>query len=157
MQTLIAPFINLIALLAILGFYLRKPLADLVVSRHVSLRDGLLGAREALRAAQESVSSLSERIKGMDAELAALRAQAREDGEKIRNSILVSAKSLSAAILADARSSAASAQSEFRASLRRELAGMALSRAEVRLRDRLTGEDHARIRREFSTLVEKTQ
>ena len=86
-----------------------------------------------------------------------LRAQAREDGEKSKTAILASAAKLSSMIISDAKTSAGSLQSEFRSSLQRELANLALVRAEARLRDRLTGEDHARMRQEFSTLVEKTQ
>jgi F0F1-type ATP synthase membrane subunit b/b' len=157
METLIFPFINLTALLVLLAIYLRKPLADYVVTRHQTVSDELVTARDALVTAKKQIEDFNSRLKGMDTELASLRAQAREDGEKSKSTILSSATKLSSTILADAKVSANSLQSEFRVSLRRELASLALARAEVRLRDRLTGEDQARIRQEFSTLVEKTQ
>ena len=149
MSSLIAPFFNLIALLVILGVFLKKPLADFVVSRHNSIRDELEAARQLFARAQKSVEDLNARMQSVDAELSTLQAQAREDGQKISVGIVSAAKSLSSAIVSDAKSSAASAQAEFRTVLRRELASKALERAEARLRDRLTGEDHARIRREF--------
>jgi F-type H+-transporting ATPase subunit b len=157
METLIFPFINLTALLVLLAVILRKPLADYVVTRHQTVSQELAAARDSLLSARKQVEDFNSRLKGMDAELSSLRVQAREDGEKSKATILASATKLSSMIVSDARVSASSLQSEFRTSLRRELAHLALQRAEVRLRDRLTGEDHARIRQEFSTLVEKTQ
>jgi F-type H+-transporting ATPase subunit b len=157
MEALIFPFINLTALLVVLAIYLRKPLADYVVTRHQTVSNEFTMARNALVTAKKQIEDVNSRMKGMDAELAALRSQAREDGEKSKAAIVSQANKLSSTIVADAKTSASSLQSEFKISLRRELANLALSRAEVRLRDRLTGEDHARIRQEFSTLVEKTQ
>ncbi len=157
METLIFPFINLTALLVLLAMVLRKPLAEYVVNRHQTVSNELMTARDALMTAKKQVEDFNSRLKGIDAELSSLRAQAREDGEKSKVTILASAGKLSSMILSDAKASASSLQSEFRTSLRRELANLALVRAEARLRDRLTGEDHVRIRQEFSTLVEKTQ
>jgi len=157
MESLIFPFINLSALLILLAIVLRKPLADYVVDRHRTVSEELSRARESLVTAKRQVEDINSRLKGMDAELSSLRAQAREDGEKSKTAILASAAKLSSMIISDAKTSAGSLQSEFRSSLQRELANLALVRAEARLRDRLTGEDHARMRQEFSTLVEKTQ
>jgi len=155
MQTIIAPFINLLALLLILAFYLRKPLVDFVVARQFSIRHEVESARQALLDARQKFEDFSSRIKGMDSELAHLRAQAKADAEQSKVRILNSAKELSANLIADARVSAQALQAEFKFGLRRDLAAQALARAEGRLKERLTGEDHVRIRREFSTLVEK--
>ena len=157
METLIFPAINLAALLGILAFYLRKPLADFVSSRHVTVRSEIQASHDALADAKARSAEISARLVGMGAELNSLREQARQDGEKSKDEILGAARRLSLMIVSDAKASTSAMQTEFREALGRDLTAMALARAEVRLRDRLTGEDHARIRQEFSTLVEKTQ
>ncbi len=157
METLIAPAVNLLALLGVLAFYLRKPLSQFVVARHHSIREELDRARRALMDAQNRNDDLSARMKALDSEIELLRVQSQEDAEKTKMSILSQASVLSGLVLSDCQAAARAAQADFKQELRQELATRALLRAESRLRDRLTGEDQARIRREFSFLVEKTQ
>lgn len=157
MGTLIAPFFNVIALLAALVYFLRKPLADFVTSRHHSIGEALKGAREALSAAKSGSEQLAARLATLDHEIAKLRSAAQAEAVKTRGLVLTAAKQLSQTIVTDANAAALALNQEFRGELRRELADRALARAETRLRDRLTGEDRARFRSEFSSLVEKTQ
>ncbi|MEN9722181.1 MAG: hypothetical protein RJB38_167 [Pseudomonadota bacterium] len=157
METLIAPFLNVLALLAVLGFYLRKPLAVYVAQRHETITAELGDARVALSRATQQVAELKQKLLGMTEELASLKVQARQEAKASSEAILASAQSLSRSILSDAQAAAVQTKAEFKKALRMDLASLAITRAEVRLRDRLTGEDHARIRREFSTLVEKSQ
>lgn len=157
METLIAPAVNLLALLGILAFYLKKPLSQFVVARHHSVREELDLARRALMDAQNRNNDLSARMKALDSEIELLRVQSREEAEKTGGAILAQASALAGLLLSDCQTAARAAQAEFKLELRQELATRALFRAESRLRDRLTGEDHARIRREFSFLVEQTQ
>ena len=157
METLLFPFVNLSALLVLLAVFLRKPLSALVVSRHETIRNELQSSREALLTAHKQTEDLNLRVQGMDLELSQVREQTRAEGERTRSAILDTARKLGAQILGDANAAAGALKAEFRGAVRRELATLAVSRAESRLRDRLTGEDHARIRQEFSTLVEKTQ
>jgi F0F1-type ATP synthase membrane subunit b/b' len=157
METLIAPFFNVIALLVVLSVLLRRPLAEFVVHRHQTVRDDLRSAQEALLAAKKGSEEVLRRLATFESEFHQLKAGAREEGAKIKSSVLASATALSRSIVSDAAATSRSLQQEFREEVRREIADRALSRAESRLRDRLTGEDRARIRSEFSSLVEKVQ
>jgi len=157
MNTLIAPFINVVALVAVLAYFLRKPLADFVVSRHHQIKEELRDAQGALAVAKAGSEQLALRLATLEAEVLSLKSAAQQEALKSKNAILAGATELARGIVTDASAASAAFRREFREELQRELAGLAVARAEVRLKERLTGEDRARIRSEFSSLVEKAQ
>jgi F-type H+-transporting ATPase subunit b len=157
METLIAPTVNLGILIGILVFYLREPLKQFVRTRHDVLRENLEKVATELQGARERHEEFSARISNLQAEVSAMHVQARQDAESMKQKILSEARRLSEVIVMDAKGAAQGLFSEFRAQLRTELGERVLGRAEQLLRERLTGDDRARIRQEFSRQVEKIQ
>lgn len=157
MHSLIAPTINLLALVGVLAYYLRQPLKEFVSQRHSFLRDEIQSVREQLRKAQGSYDEFTAKLKAIEVEAGALLDQARQDAAATRARIVDNAQKLSANIAIEAKSSAQNAFGDLRAQLRSELATQVVGRAEELLRERLTGDDKARIRREFSVQVESIQ
>lgn len=157
MHELIAPAINLSILLTVLGYYLRAPLKDFVASRHVTLRDEVQRVRKMLREAQEQFDEFSAKLKAIDAEVMALKDQAKQDAQVTKNRIVTEAMKLSENVVVDARATATAMFSELKGRLTTELGFRVLDRAESILREKLTGADQARIRQEFSKQVENFQ
>jgi F-type H+-transporting ATPase subunit b len=157
MSELIFPFINLVILIVIFVVYLREPIAKFVTDRHVTIRDELQRVRALLGQAQSQFDEFSGKLKAMDAEIAGLREQAKQDASAAKSRILAEAQRLSATIVTDARASAQGLYSQLKQELFAEIGSKVLDRAEAILRERLTGDDRARIRREFSTQVETVQ
>ena len=154
METLIAPTINLAILLSILVYYTRAPLRGFVQQRHESLRDELARVREQLKQARVKFDEFSAKLKAIDVEIGAIQQQTRVDAEAMKSRIIAEGQKLSAHVVEDARNGAQNLYSELRAQLYGEFTGRVLDRAEALLKERLTGDDRARIQREFSTLVE---
>jgi F0F1-type ATP synthase membrane subunit b/b' len=157
MSELFAPTINLLILVGILVYYTRHPIKKSVQDRHAGLRDELARVRDLLRQAQEQYSEFSSKLKAIEAETTALRQQAIQDAEAAKQRIITDAQRMSSGIANDSRKAAQSLYSELRTQLASEIGNRVLERAEVILRERLTGDDRARIRKEFSTQVEMVQ
>jgi F0F1-type ATP synthase membrane subunit b/b' len=157
MQELIAPIVNLGILIAVLVVYTRKPLGAFVASRHATLRDQILNVRKQLTGAQEKYEEFSAKLKTIDSEIAVLREQARQDAQGAKNRAGSEVQRLSAGVVADARTASSQLFDDLKTQLRHDLAVRALERAEAILNVRLTGDDKARLRREFSTQVEGAQ
>jgi F0F1-type ATP synthase membrane subunit b/b' len=157
MSELFAPTINLLILVGILAYYLRTPVKQSVQDRHTGLRDELARVRDLLRQAQDQYNEFSSKLKAIEAETTALRQQAVQDAEAAKHRIINDAQRMANAIASDSRRAAESLYGELKSQLASELGGRVLDRAEAILRERLTGDDRARIRKEFSTQVETVQ
>lgn len=157
MSDLIYPTINLAILITIMVVYLREPISGYVRTRHETLRDELRRVRDLLANAKAKYDEFSAKLKAMEAEIHSLRDQAKQDAASAKSKILAEAQSLSATIVSDARKSAQGLYGQLRSELFTEVGGKVLDRAEAMLRERLTGDDRARIRNEFSSQVESVQ
>ena len=157
MSELIFPTINLAILIGILVVYTREPIRAFIRTRHETLRDELRRVRDLLVNSKAKFEEFSAKLKAMEAEIQALRDQAKQDAATIKSKILAEAQTLSATIVSDARRSAQGLYGQLRSELFVEVGNKVLDRTESVLRERLTGEDRARIRNEFSTQVESVQ
>ena len=157
METLIAPSVNLFLLVVVLGYYLVGPLKAFAATRQGSIRDQLEESRKLLAEARSKFEDFTSRVKGLSAEAATLQSQAEQDAKRSRDALVRAAEQLGSTIVSDAKAAAGAMRNDLVSSLRAEVAERALSRAEEQIRSRLTGEERARLRQEFSALVEKTQ
>jgi F0F1-type ATP synthase membrane subunit b/b' len=154
MESLIAPCFNLFLLIGILFFKLKQPVKDYVRQRHYSIQDDIRTVREHLKEAQEKYDEFSSKLKAIDAEVRDLREQAKQDVAVMSQRLLSEAKRISTTLISDAQNAANGLYLELKGQLYFDLTMRVLDRAEVLLRERLTGDDRARIRQEFSRQVE---
>ncbi len=157
MQSLIPATVNLVILVAVLGYYLRKPLVQFVRQRHELLRDELQRVRMQLSQAQAQYKEFSEKLETIESEAQVLRSRTMQDAQEAKERILADAKRSAAAIAADAKTATDTLFSELKGQLYVEMGNRILSRAEVLLKERLTGDDRARIQLEFSRQLEGIQ
>jgi len=154
MHTLALPFLNFSILVAALVYFLRTPVKQFVAQRHVFLRDELSTVRERLRQSQERYEEFSSKLKAIDAELVDIRKESAATAQATRSKIVTEARRLAGNIVSDARFASEALYGELKGQLYSELGARVLDRAEVILRERLTGDDRDRIRQEFSKQVE---
>lgn len=157
MEHLIAPAVNVLILIGILFYYLREPTKTYVHSRHLSIRDELQRVTEQLRTAQKQYDEFSSKLKAIDAEVQALRNQAKQDAQSLRVKVLAEAAKHASSIVSDAKLAASNVFTDLKVELRRELGTRVLERAEAMLRERLTQDDRTRIRHDFSRQMEAIQ
>jgi F0F1-type ATP synthase membrane subunit b/b' len=151
------PFFNFSVLVGLLVWKLRDPVRGFVRQRHETLRDEIDSVRDLLKRSQERFSEFSNKLQMLDLEVATIRSQMKQDAQAMNARISEDAKKQSVRISADARTAAQGLLADMRSGLYHELAIKVLERAETLLRERLTGDDRARIRQEFSRQVEVVQ
>jgi F0F1-type ATP synthase membrane subunit b/b' len=157
MSTLIAPFINLLLLVSALVIALKDPLKSFVRQRHESVSETLAKVRKMLRDAQEQYDEFSAKLKAIDVEIAALHDQAKQDAQSICSRVVNEAQRARTTIVSDARINAENIFGDLKIQLRSDFARRVVDRVEVLVRDRLTGDDRAKLREEFSHQVEAVQ
>ena len=150
METLFFPAFNFLVLVVLLAYYLRAPIREFVSARYVNIRQELHDVREQLRGAREKYEEFSAKLKAVDAEIRSLRDYARRDAEAMRERILSESKRVAETWVADSKRSSELLFQELRKEVRAELGLKIVLKVEKMLSDRLTGDDRARFRREFS-------
>jgi F-type H+-transporting ATPase subunit b len=154
MATLILPAINLSILLGVLAYFLREPLKQYAADRHRTIREELVSVREQLARAQAQYAEFSKKLGVLDQELAEIRAEMKQEVTATRARVVEDAKKSAVRIQTDASATARALFGDLRSELYAELSAKVLEKAETLLRERLTGDDRARIRQEFSRQVE---
>lgn len=157
MDSLFLPALNLGILLVFLFVKLKKPVIDHVFKRHEMIRDEVRRVREMLSSAQAKHEEFSGKLKAIDTEVMALRDQARQDAASMKVRILTEAQRNSARVVSDARAASEGMVGDLRRQLAFEVGTAVVDRAQAVVKTRLTGDDRARIRKEFSTEVENTK
>jgi F-type H+-transporting ATPase subunit b len=150
MNTILISSINLIILIGILVFKLRIPLREFVAQRTQVIHQEVQTARDMLADAHKKFDEFSNRLAEVEKEMKELRVLTQQDISAMKQRLLVEIQNLKKQILSDAKSSADSLLVEFKREIYFELTDQILSRAETLIKNRLTGEDRARIRQEFS-------
>src|SRR4051812_18986449 len=100
--TLIAPAINLAILVGFLAMKVKQPVKDMVRTRHATLRDELKTVQEKLATSQERYDEFTRKLKAMDAEITALREQAKQDARAAQERISTETKKIAASIVTEA-------------------------------------------------------
>jgi F0F1-type ATP synthase membrane subunit b/b' len=154
MSTLLWPAINLGVLLSIIGYFLREPLKQFASERHRTMREELASVREQLARAQKQYGEFTARLGALDTEIAAIRDQMKQEAASSKARIVEEAKKSAARIQSDSNTAAKALFGDLKQELYTELSSKVLEKAEGLLRERLTGDDRARIRQEFSRQVE---
>jgi F0F1-type ATP synthase membrane subunit b/b' len=93
-------------------------------------------------------------LKAIEAEVISKRQAARAEAEQTQKRLIEEARRLAAVIVADSKRAADAAGVDLKEQLRAELATQVIISAEKLIRTRLTGDDRARMRKEFSRQVE---
>ncbi len=102
-KDLILPAIHVSILVYFIYRFAKQPVLAFVGDRHNRLRVELQNTAQKLRAAKESLEEYSAKLGAIEAEVGALRDQAREEGRTAQVRILTEAKRMSDIVVSDAR------------------------------------------------------
>jgi F0F1-type ATP synthase membrane subunit b/b' len=157
MESVIASSVNFLILVVIMVYKLRAPVREFVAQRHHSIREEIQEVRIQLQQAQEKYDEFSAKLKAVDAEVATLQEQTKQDTLAMKQRIVNESRKMASTIASDARNSVDSLHSELKGQLYAEWSLQVLDRAEQILKDRLTSSDRSRIGQEFSKQMESVQ
>jgi F0F1-type ATP synthase membrane subunit b/b' len=157
METLFAPSFNLLILIIFMVYKLTKPAKEFVSLRHNTIREDIHSVKQELQQAQEKYDEFSSKLKAIDAEIVTLREQGQQDIAAMKKRIVSESGRLSLNIISDAKRAAEGLYLELKGQLYSELSAQVLDRAELLLREKLTGDDRMTIRSDFSRQLEAIQ
>ncbi len=154
MQSLVLSSINFGILVVFLAVKLRKPVREFIQQRYVTIRDEVQSVSEQLKTAQEKFSEFSAKLKTVEGEIRALRAQSEQDANEAKQRILIEGQQLANQIVADAKKAGNGLVTELRNQLYLELSNKVLDLAEKKLEQRLRPEHSLKKREEFLRQLE---
>jgi F-type H+-transporting ATPase subunit b len=141
--------LNFVVLAVLVGWFLRKTLPKTFRSRSSLIHKGLVDARTATEEANARLSSVETRLRKLDEQIAAMRAQAEKDIASEEQRIRASAEDEKQRILAAAEQEISAATAQAQRQLKQYAADLAIEHAARKLTisaetDRLLVQDFAR-------------
>ena len=141
--------VNLLIFLALLTYFLRRPLRDMLVKRHDAVRDALAKAEAAQRAAEEKAASFERRVKELEGEMERLRVESEADSRTEAARILENSQKQAEKLKQDAVRMMEAELATVRETVRREAIELAVEMAERMTRQNLTPADQNRLLTEY--------
>jgi F0F1-type ATP synthase membrane subunit b/b' len=133
---------------------LRKPVREMVELRHFQLKDEVERVQNQLVESQRQLEEFETRSKTMDQERSGMIAFAKTEAEKQALKVINDAHRITKGIEADAGETAAGLRNQAVLELKNAFAAKVISKAELSLKSKLTGDDRVRILKDFSGKLE---
>jgi len=145
---------NLLLLLAVLFYFVRKPLQNFFAERRGQIQGDLDEAAGLLEAAETRYAEWQSKLAEVEQEIETIANEGRERAEREAEAILSDAQATAERIHRDAASAAAQELRRAQVQLRSEAAQLATEMAERILEERLVDPDRERLIDEFIERVE---
>jgi F-type H+-transporting ATPase subunit b len=149
--------INFVILVGGLGYVLRKPLAEYFTSRSASIQKSLDEGRKALETSQAQLKAVEEKLRGLEAEIAAFKASAVLEMQAERQRIQQGSVEEGARILESARAQTNVAVRAAKLDLKRYAAQKSVTLAEDLIRARLDDSSRKRLVTQFVATIESKE
>ena len=149
MSELIAPTINFAILISLLVFFLRKPVREMVSTRHASIKQAVEEALQAKIAAEHRYTEFDKKLTAFENEAKQIVVRARQDGEAMQNKIIKEAHSNAERIMKEAEATVHANIQDYKDQIRLEIIHRAVQIAEKTIRERLSMDDQRRIVSEY--------
>jgi F-type H+-transporting ATPase subunit b len=140
---------NLLLIIGILVYALRKPLPAYFTQRRQSIQDEIEEANKVRDEAEAKLAEVDSRMKALDSELADIRSQARQNAEAERQRLLEEARQDGEKIIAAAEREVGNLRRHAREELKQYASHLALEMAEEQIRQSIGDEDEERVVERF--------
>ena len=154
---LLYKIINFAILAGGLGYILRKPTAEFFSSRSASIQKSLDAGRKALEASQAQLKLVEEKLKGLEAEIAAFKSSALKEMEAERQRMQQAGAEEAARILESARNQTSVAVRAAKLELKRYAAQKSVTLAEELIRTRLDDLTRKQLVTQFVATIESKE
>lgn len=138
-------FVNLGIFVAVIVYLLKKPLSSAFKAKREEIRADLIRAEEEKKAALARLTEIESKLAGIEAEVAAIRNEAREEIEAEKARLIAQAESEAAKIKQQAEGEAIRIAQVARLELRRFAVNESLRLAEDKLRTEVTPETDSKL------------
>lgn len=145
--------VNFAVMVGLLGYFVSKPIRNALQSRREGIEKALADAVAAREAAEATSREYRDKLASATAEIDAIYAAIRREGELERDRIINGARDMAAKIEQEADAKAAGLVARARAELRAEAARLAVDLAEELLNKNVTAADQKRLVDEYMQKV----
>ncbi len=145
--------VNTLALIALLVYFVKKPLVTFFAERKDQIRRDLAEALEQREAALQLLAEYKEKIAGMEKELERMQVELRKSAESDSEKIMENAERMSVAIVESAKMTAEQEVRKARESLKNEAVELAVQMAETMIREKISEQDRKRIVEDYLVKV----
>jgi F-type H+-transporting ATPase subunit b len=145
--------INTIALIALLGYFMKKPLLTFFSERKAQIERDLEEAREQRDKAELIIGEYKEKLTGMEMELEKMRAELKKSAEVESEKVLSNAEKMAATMVESAKVTAEQELRKAKIALKNESVELAVNLAETLIREKIDANDRSRIVEDYLVRV----
>jgi F-type H+-transporting ATPase subunit b len=145
--------VNFGIIAAILIYFTRKPVRDFFKNRSAEIAKAMQESKEARERAVAALEDMDRKIKDLEAETNRLIAEAQFRGEKDRQAIIEEGKKVVADIQTQVKEGIDIEVQKAKTALAVEAALLSIDLAEGKIKEKISGQDHERIVKEYISKV----
>ena len=145
--------INTVALLALLVYFVKKPLVNFFQERKASIVRELEEAKEKRDEAIQLIEEYKLKMAGMEQELAKMSAELKKASESDSQKLVATAEKLASSMIESAKMTAEQEVRKARILLKNEAVEMAMSMAEALIKEKINDQDRKRIVEDYLVKV----
>lgn len=144
----ILKLLNMILFIAVLGYFVGRPVKGALIARQDSIRRAAEEAKERRAKSDQLAGDIQARLTQIEQELDAIRDRAQQEGERQKRELIAAAEAEAAKIVQAARNEVDSRLKHARLELTEYAGQLATDRAESLLREKMTDEDRRKLFRD---------
>lgn len=145
--------INTAALIAVLVYFLKKPMANFFSERHAQIQKDLEDAKEQRDRAERTIAEYEKKIGAMEQELDKMRAELQKAADAESQKVVSNADRMAASMVEAAKLAADQEVRKAKIALKNEAVGLAVELAESLIREKINEDDRKRIVEEYLVKV----
>jgi F-type H+-transporting ATPase subunit b len=145
--------INTAALIGILIYVSRKPLASFFTERKAQIQKDLDDARKDRDLAESMIAEYKQKLAGMEKELENMRVELQKSAEVESAKVIANAERMAATMVESAKLAAEQEVRKAKAELKNEAATLAVELAETLIREQINSDDRQRLVEDYLVKV----
>lgn len=144
---------NFAIIASVVVYFARKPVRDFFANRSSEIAKAMQDSHEARERAVAALADMERKIREMDAETGRMVAAAQARSEKDRQALIEEGRKVAQDIQAQVKQGIDMELHKARAALAAEASLLSLDLAEVRIKEKISNQDHERIVKEYIAKV----
>jgi F-type H+-transporting ATPase subunit b len=145
--------VNTIGLLALLVYFLKKPLVNFFSERTAQIQKDLDDARDQKEKGEALIADYKQKIAGMEKELEKMRAELSKSAESESEKVRINAERMATSIVEAARITADQEVRKAKAALKADAVELAMEMAEALIHDKISEDDRGHIIEDYLVKV----
>ncbi len=145
--------VNFAIIAAVVVYFARKPVRDFFKARSAEIAKSMQESKEARERAVAALAEMEQKIKELEAETGRMAADSQARGEKDRQALIEEGKKVAQDIRSQVKQGIEIELQKAKTALAVEASLLSIDLAEGKIKEKITGQDHDRIVKEYISKV----